>query len=126
MESLKPAPPVLVWYRVYCGLMALLYLACLAGGIALLIYRHEIPLEKDTPPEILLVYGVGLTAIGGLLAPAFLASFFLPRRRRAWIYHVILIAIGMVSVCCLPATVPLLLQWIKPETYGYFDPEGLT
>ena len=127
MESIKPTepPPVLVWYRVYCGAMALLYLVCLAGGIALLSLRDLLPSDEDVPPEMWLLYGVGFTVVGGLLAPAFLASFFLPRSRRAWVYHVVLIALGMVSVCCLPATVPMILYWIKPETYGYFDPEGL-
>ncbi|MCS6860174.1 MAG: hypothetical protein NZT92_07635 [Abditibacteriales bacterium] len=124
MEPTKPnPPPVLMWYRVYCGVMALVYLVCLAAGIALLVYYDEIPLERDMPPEIMLVYGIGLTVVGGLLALIFLASFFLPRTRRAWIYHTVLIAIGMVSICGLPATVPMILYWIKPETYGYFDPE---
>ncbi len=110
MESINPAPPpVLVWYRVYCGAMALLYLVCLAGGIALLSRRDLFSSNKDVPPEMGLFYSVGFTVVGGLLAPAFLASFFLPRSRRAWIYHVVLITLGMVSVCCLPVTVPLIL-----------------
>ncbi len=28
-------PRVVYWYRIYCGFMALLYLLCIAGGIAL-------------------------------------------------------------------------------------------
>jgi hypothetical protein len=26
----------------------------------------------------------------------------------------------MTSVCCIPACVPLLIYWIKPETKAYF------
>lgn len=125
METTQPAPPVLIWYRVYCGAMALLSLACLAGGIALLLLRDLLPSDEDVPPGLWLLYGVGFTVVGGLLTPIFLASFFLPRTRRTWIYHTVLIALGMVWVCCLPATVPMMLYWIKPETYSYFDPEGL-
>jgi hypothetical protein len=32
----------------------------------------------------------------------------------------VLICIGMNSCCLLPASIPLLIFWIKPETKTYF------
>jgi hypothetical protein len=44
----------------------------------------------------------------------------MPRRPWAWIFGLVLICIGLTSLCCLPVAIPLLLSWLKPETKSYF------
>jgi drug/metabolite transporter (DMT)-like permease len=113
-------PGVIGWYYAYCGLMALLYLGCILFGVAGIAFRSEIA-DKETPPEVIVVLGVLLALLGAVLMAAFVVAPFLPRRPWVWIYHIVLIALGMTSACCLPVCVPLLIFWIKPETRAYFD-----
>ena len=117
-----PPPPVLLWYRVYLGAMAALYAGCLAVGIVLLWYRDELAGWGSSPedPRTLLVYGVVLAATGALLHSVYFTAFFLPRRPWAWVVHVVLIAIGLTSCCTMPAAIPLLVFWMKPETQAWF------
>jgi hypothetical protein len=110
-----PAPRVWTWYRVYAGLMALMYVAiAVGGGLA----GALAPMDADDPPRwfFMLVFG----CMGGPLGAAYIAAFFLPRRPWVWVYHLVLISIGLTSVCCMPASIPLLIHWIKPETKQYF------
>jgi hypothetical protein len=54
------------------------------------------------------------------LAAAFVAALFLPRKRWAWVCHMVLICLGLTG-CFFPASLPLLLFFIKPETQAYFN-----
>ena len=112
-------PGVVGWYYAYCAAMALLYLFCIAIGVAGVVFRNEIA-DRDSPPEVIALLGVMFAVLGVVLMVAFAAAPFLSPRPWAWIYHLVLIALGMTSACCLPASVPLLLFWIKPETRAYF------
>src|SRR5688572_26820112 len=120
--SEPPAPPVLPWYRAYCAAMALLYLACVVGGALLLVFHERIAaLDRTMSSSVgFLVYGVVLAVIGFVLMAAFAAALVLPRKPWVWVYHIVLISIGLSSPCCMLASVPLLIFWIKPETRAYF------
>jgi hypothetical protein len=37
-----------------------------------------------------------------------------------WVYDIVLICLGMTSVCCMPVTIPLLIFWIKPDAKAWF------
>lgn len=117
-------PRVVFWYRVYCGAMVALYLLCLLAGIGLLLFQEELTSGEPEGDFGVMMSGSLLFVLGFLLAAAFLASFFLPRKRSSWIYHLVMICLGMTSVCTLPATIPLLIHWIKPETQDWFRLEG--
>jgi hypothetical protein len=114
-------PPILPWYRAYCALMAVLYVVVAGVGVFLAI-AHQSLAEGDptTSPMEMLVIGVVCAVMGLALVVPFVLAFFLPRRPWVWVYHLVLICLGMTSACCLPATVPLLIFWIKPETKGGF------
>jgi hypothetical protein len=101
--------------------MALLYLLTTGMGVVVILFRRQMAAEEDMPPEVWLAYGLMIIAIGIVCGALYLASFFLPLRRWAWIYHIVLISIGMTSCCCLPVCIPLLIFWIKPEMQAYFD-----
>ena len=117
----RPArrPDVVPWYYAYCAVMAFIYVFCIVMGVAGIVFRNQLA-DAETPPALIAFLGVVFAVLGGVLMTAFAAAPFLPLRPWAWIYHLVLIAVGMTSACCLPASVPLLLFWIKPETRAYF------
>ena len=65
--------------------------------------------------------GAVFIGIGLVLLVPYAAGPLLPRERWAWIVGVVLIGIGMTSLCCLPVAIPLLLGWLKPETKAYYN-----
>jgi hypothetical protein len=101
--------------------MALLYLLCIVGGFVLLVFRGEIAASgsQDSPEDFWLL-GLILVGMGIPLSIAYITAFFLPVRPWVWVYHLVLIAIGLTSACCWAASIPLLIFWIKPETQAYF------
>lgn len=105
------------WYKAYCVLMALLYLCCVAAGVFLIIAA---PTDRDMSAEEARLLGGIMLFMGIALAIPFLIGAFLPQKSWAWVFGLVLICIGLTSVCCLPATIPLLIHWIKPETKFYF------
>ncbi len=117
MTDDAPRPTVWTWFVAYASAMAALYLLVSLLGVVFFVLPAE-TLEMDPVEKIL--NGVFMTAIGLPLSAVFIAAPFLPRKPWAWIYDLILIAIGMTSCCCLPATIPLLIYWLKPEAKRFF------
>lgn len=113
-------PRVWMWYRVYAGFMGGLYLLVMLGGIALAVFAPSLEGGGGEMPEMPRFMGVMYAVIGLPFAAAYLAAFFIPRVPWAWIYHLVLICVGLTSVCCMPATIPLLIFWLKPETKVFF------
>ena len=114
------APPVVVWFRVYCGLMAFLYLMNIAGGAVLLVMRDRIARHLQGQTVDLAVQGALCVVIGIVFVVPFSVSFFLPRKKWVWIYDLVLICLGLANCCCIPACIPLLIFWLKPEVKAYF------
>jgi hypothetical protein len=108
-------PPVWKWYRVYAGVMGGLYLLITIGGVALAVFAPNIDGE-----QMGLFMGAMYAIISLPFTAAYIAAFFIPRAPWAWVYHLVLICIGLSSVCCLPVTIPLLIQWLKPVTKQFF------
>lgn len=113
----QPKPPVMTWYVAYCVFMAVLYLLCFLGGILVLTVAPDNP-DMSAGEEQLM--GIIFLVMGLVLAIPFAAGPFLPRAPWAWVFGLVLICIGLTSLCCLPVTIPLLIHWIKPETKYYF------
>jgi hypothetical protein len=99
--------------------MVLLYAAVAVFGVVAILFRDRIA-DRESPAEFWLVYGIVFIALGVFFAAVYGAAFLLPRRPWAWIYHIVMIGIGLTSGCTMPAAIPLLIQWIKPETRAYF------
>ncbi|MBE7439558.1 MAG: hypothetical protein HS115_13960 [Spirochaetales bacterium] len=111
-------PSVILWYRVYCASMLVLYFLMFVGGIVLFIFRSE---ALGSGNETLgIVYAAALVLSSMFFGLLFMVSFFLPYRPGSWIYHLLLIIAGLPSCCCMPASVALLIYWVKPETQRYF------
>jgi hypothetical protein len=113
-------PGVWPWFIAYCVLMALMYAVLALAGVAILLggptQPNQDPLVALTQGACFLVFCVPLTVIYAV-AP------FLPRRPGVWVYDLVLICLGLTSICCLPATIPLLIFWMKPETKMWFGRE---
>lgn len=101
--------------------MAAIYLACVIGGVLLLLFRNEVaewPPRDD--PRLILAYGVVLLVLGVVFLAAYVAGFFLPRKPWAWIAHLVLIAVGLTSCCTMPAAIPLLVSFLRRDTQAWF------
>lgn len=119
MKEASPEPQVLLWHKVYCALMTLIYVVSTLLGAGMMLFANRIA-DAHNPAAQFIVQGFVMAAMGSVFTAAFFASFFLPRAPWAWVYHIVLISLGLTSCCCLPASVPLLIFWLKPETQGYF------
>lgn len=108
-------PRVLKWYRVYAGALAAAFLGIILLGIALPVID---PGRQDDMPA----WFVPAAMIGCSLPflAAYVAAFFVPAKPWAWTYHLVLIAGGLTSACCMPVCIALLIAWLKPETKAYF------
>jgi len=101
--------------------MAILYLFVATAGFYSL-FIDPAGARLDTPEAHMMAKI--FTVLGGALLVPFAAGPFLPRCRWAWVFGLILICSGMTSACCLPAAIPLLIWWLKPETKEYYNMAG--
>lgn len=114
-------PTVWWFFAVYCGFMGLIYAACLALGVAMIVFAEEMTRSDPTAtPEQSVVFGVMLLAIGTPLMVFYLAAPFLPRKKWVWIYGIVAIAIGLTSACTLLAAIPLLIFWLRNDVKWWY------
>ncbi len=107
-------PALLPWYRAFVTGMAVFNLA--VAGLGAWMLRS--PPETDL--EITAALGRLYLACGLSLAAACAGAAFLPRRPWAWVAGLVLIGIGITSCCLLPAAIPLMIGWIRPEVQTWF------
>jgi hypothetical protein len=116
-NTFETARKTFFWYRVYCAAMALLYIGLAAVGIYLATEPLESSsYERDQTELMGIIYAI----IGTAFFLLFAVALVLPRKPYNWIVGIVMMAIGMTSCCTLPAVVPLLIYWVKPETQAYF------
>lgn len=121
-QSSEPQKPtVWGWYVTYCVAMAVLNLAVAVAGFVILLTE---PTGSDLDPTEKKILSFIYIVVGLALLIPYTAGPLLPRRKWAWVLGLVLICIGMTSVCCLPAAIPLLIWWIKPETKEYYYHDG--
>jgi MFS family permease len=114
-----PKPDTVTWYKVYAGFMTALYLVLAVAGAFLVAYAADLA-DADHDEVELQMMGVLYGVLGIAFAIVFAVGLFVPRRKWGWIYSIVLICIGLTSCCTLPACIPLLIFWVKPETKRYF------
>lgn len=106
------------WYVAYCVLMALVYLACAVGGGFLAFFPFAFMREAELT-QFRLQGGIMLL-MGTLFLAVFAAAPFLPKKPWNWIVGMVLICLGLTSCCFMPISIPLLIQWLKPEVKAFF------
>lgn len=126
----EPVPQVVIWYKVYCGALAFVYLLIFLLGLALLILPHmgfegfKEAFSKDGSDIVILIYGVLFIVLGLVFMAAFFLGIIFPYRFWSWIYGIVLISIGFTSLCCMLASIPLLIFWINDKTRNFFRNAG--
>ncbi|HOH39117.1 MAG TPA: hypothetical protein PK807_02365 [Verrucomicrobiota bacterium] len=112
-------PQTIVWFRVYAAVMTGLYALCVLAAPRVFLAGTRRMGEEG----LLLKIQAGVLLLMGLVfALAFALALVLPRKPWSWIYGLVLICLGMTSCCLLPAVIPLLIYWLKPEVKNWFNP----
>jgi len=97
--------------------MLALYLLVTVGGIFLIYFSDQTGSDSEQMENY--ITGLIYVVIGPVLGLLYLVGLVLPRKSFTWIYGIVMIAISFTSCCFVPATVPLLIFWLKPETKAY-------
>lgn len=105
------------WYRIYCAVLAALYLFVIVFGIVIAVLQPE---SREYKPQEMLLMGIIYAVVGAVFFLVFAVALFLPPKSYNWIVGIVLIALGMTSCCFIPICVPLLIFWMKPETKAFF------
>ena len=109
-------PPAYKWFVVYCVFMALLYLTTAGMGIVFMFTEPDAEMS-DAEAKIM---GAVFLILGLVFFAPYALAPFLPRKSWVWVFGLVLICIGLTSVCCLPVCIPLLLFWLKPEMKSFY------
>lgn len=111
-------PPVLLWFKIYTGVLTAIYALCVLASPVLFFLASQMRGDEKVGA---MVYAVILLAVGLPFAIACALPFFLPRKPWVWVYNLVIICVGMTSCCILPASVALLIYWIKPDVKLWFN-----
>ena len=109
-------PPVYKWFVAYCIFMALGYLIFAGMGILFMVTEPD-PEMSPTEAKIM---GVVFLIMGIVFVVPYAFAPFLPRTSWVWVLGLVLICLGLTSLCCLPVCIPLLIHWLKPETKAFY------
>lgn len=112
--AVRGKPQVVVWYKIFCGAMAVLY--------GLLLFLGVFVVNSFPPDDEAFIDGILLVILGPSFAIAYGLGFFWDEKPWHWVYGIVLICISLTSCCCFPVSIPLLIYWLKPETKSYFNP----
>jgi hypothetical protein len=116
-KGARTPPRVVFWFKLYSGFLCVLYLATAAFSVFLL--QGDVS-SLEMSPTVARIAGAVFLALSLLLSGACLLPLVLRPRPWLWVYDLVVICIGMTSVCTLPASLPLMIFWMKPETKAWF------
>jgi len=117
LREVENPPGVILWFKVYALCMAGLYVLCAGLSIMLLFID---PAEVEMDPVEARITGTFVLVMSLGLIVVFLIPLFSQPRPWLWIYNLVLICLGLTSCCLWPATIPLLINWLKPEAKACF------
>jgi hypothetical protein len=120
--GLARPPDAVYYFRVYGALYAVLHGLLALFGLGMMFAPLWLPPASRAPDADMGFWIMGFI-YGGMglffLAPTLVALF---GGRRPWVHVVgtVVIAMGMLQICCIPVLIPLLLAWLKPETRAWY------
>src|ERR1044072_3215925 len=103
-------------YRVYCAFLLFVSVVIICTGVYVFT---GLPGTLDTTPEGQTIGAVFYIISGCIATVLYSIALFSPRKPWSWVFGVVLLAIGIVTICFLPSLI-LLIFWSKPETRAYF------
>jgi hypothetical protein len=116
------APPVVLYFRLYAGFVALMGMGVAAMGLISAV----MPLLTEKSPKTgdlvgTAVLGGFFMLIGLVMAALHVVATVMPRRPWAHTYGLVTLALAFVffTGCCI-AAVPLLIFWSRPEVKDWF------
>lgn len=113
-------PAVILWYRLYAGVMALFALAAVAFSVVYAMAVASEPIYgRPGGGADLHVLAILLVMASGAFAALHVVAAFVPYKPWGWSLGVVAIALGMSSVMIVVA-IPLLVHWMKPTTKAAF------
>ena len=96
--------------------MVFIYLAATVFGAVMFFNAREFATANNSAEELMImgaVYGV----MGVVLTIVFGLGLVFQKGMLGWIWNLVLIAIGLTSCCLWPATIPLMIYWIKDKDH---------
>jgi hypothetical protein len=124
VEETEQTRKVWRWFVIYCVLMTALYVLTAGIGVALLVLGTTVAPSGRRDSGEVMVQGVVTLVIGLVFIVPYGLGPFVKGKPWGWVYGIVLIALGMTSCCLWPITIPLIIQWVKPEMkrfFGKFD-----
>jgi hypothetical protein len=106
------------WYVFFCVIVAGLYLFLAIAAIAVLVLDPAMTSDERFEMRIrALIFAI----IGPLFMLPFAIAPFLPKKSWNWNYGLVLLIFGSLGGCCFwPITIPLIIQWLKPDIKQMF------
>ncbi len=117
------APDGVYYFRIYGGIHAVLNgLVAIFGAVMMFapLWTSSSSGTEGPDAAVMVVMGLVYGGMGVLfLVPTLLALF---GGRRPWVHVLgtVVIAMGMLTLCCIPVLIPLMLVWQKPETRAWY------
>lgn len=117
-----PRPSVWFWYVIYCVFMFFTYFLFCIYLYFLITSEKEWVTSPFADTIITRMEAAWSSLLGGsaALAIGYIIAPFLPRKPWVWVYGIVAICIGFSNCCLLPATIPILIFWLKPETKQFY------
>ena len=110
-------PAVVTLFKFFCVIMLFMGLFSAAFGCFVLVFNPPNPGPART--ENIMIACVYLVP-GALSFFLYLVGLFLPRRRWGWTFSLVLLGLSMLACCPLPASIPLLIFYLKPHVKEYY------
>jgi len=111
-------PPAWGWYVAFCVAFAIMWFVLVMMGLSFIFSG---PPNREMSQPDAQVMGFIFVGLGAALMVPYAAAPFLPTVAQLLSDGIVLIVLSMTGACCLPAAIPLLISWVKPETKEYFD-----
>ena len=118
-ERKYPRPRVVMWFQLYCTLVALLAIVGFLCGLLIMDFGED--LDEDLPDGAHVWLGGAFSGGCFFLFLLYATALFLPARRWAWVYGLVVVSFSTFwSACLLLFTVPLTIFWVAPPTRAYY------
>ena len=115
-------PPAVGYARIFAVAMSLLYVGCALFGVVSLLGGAAADAAHSEQRIELMIKGVIMLVMGVPLAILCAYAFIRTEQRTKGMYtlHLVLQGLACTSCCCIPAALPLLLAWLKPEVKQWY------